>query len=380
MKLLRVVAKNFKIPESNIEFNFVPIAPKNENDKEFELHEIADELYVYNTICIIGKNASGKTSSVELLSIVYNILSEFRITSVGSAFKFSDEPINLDITFYHKGTIYRYLTDISKNKTSIGTNSFVFQNQKIFKREYKKTHIRYLFDYDKYELLDLNMSLPADTSLLYAVLKDIDLYGITCMSDDDAYRDYERAFDMYKLFSEGNMNIMTPLLKMFDEHLKSIEKIGENKFIIRFSDGNNKEVSSLDLFNILSSGTSKGLLLYIYVVYSLRNGTDIIIDEIENHFHKALVENLIALYKDKSVNKHAATLIFTTHYCELLELLNRSDNIYISKYKQSLKLENMYLNYKVRPDTSKSNKFYRNEFDTSVSYDALMDFKKELMQ
>ena len=38
-------------------------------------------------------------------------------------------------------------------------------------------------------------------------------------------------------------------------------------------------------------------------------------------------------YKYKSVNKKNATLIFTTHYCELLDLFGRSDNIYISKYE-----------------------------------------------
>lgn len=40
---------------------------------------------------------------------------------------------------------------------------------------------------------------------------------------------------------------------------------------------------------------------------------------------------MISLYKDKSVNKRNATLIFTTHYCELLDLFNRQDNIYIAK-------------------------------------------------
>ena len=115
------------------------------------------------------------------------------------------------------------------------------------------------------------------------------------------------------------------------------------------------------------------------LVYSLRTGSDLIIDEIENHFHKTLVENLVNLYKDKSVNKKNATLIFTTHYCEILDLFSRSDNIYISKYDDAIKLENMHTNYKFRSELSKSNKFYSNEFNTNVSYDALMDFKKELM-
>ena len=42
-------------------------------------------------------------------------------------------------------------------------------------------------------------------------------------------------------------------------------------------------------------------------------------------------------------------------------------------------LENMHENYKFRTELLKSKKFYNNEFNTSVNYDALMDFKKELM-
>ena len=156
--------------------------------------------------------------------------------------------------------------------------------------------------------------------------------------------------------------------------------INENKYKIIYENNSTKEVTNSELYEMLSSGTTKGFGLFTFVVYSLKTGTDLIIDEIENHFHKTLVENLVSLYKDKSVNKNNASLIFTTHYCELLDLFGRSDNIYISKYDESIKLENMYEFYKFRPELSKSNKFYNNEFNTNVSYEALMNFKKELMK
>ena len=155
--------------------------------------------------------------------------------------------------------------------------------------------------------------------------------------------------------------------------------LDENKYKIVYTNNTTKDVSASELYEILSSGTTKGFGLFTFVVYSLRTGADLIIDEIENHFHKTLVENLVNLYKDKSVNKKMASLIFTTHYCEILDLFNRSDNVYISKYNKAIILENMHTNYKFRSELSKSNKFYTNEFNTNVSYDALMDFKKELM-
>lgn len=376
MKLLRVIANNFKLCEKDFTISFIPTGNKTLTDKEFELHEIDEDLYVFNTLGIIGKNASGKTTVVELLSIVYDIFSNYRINSSKNIFKFIDKTLNLDITFYHEGVIYRYVTDLYKDENY--STSIFFKNEKLFKRIYKKAHIRELFNYQKYEEVASNIKLPEDTSLIYTLLKNISLRGIYCPSDDYMYRDYANAFNIYKLL-DNNLNIITSLLKMFDEHLDNIKMIDENKYKIYYTNKSTKEVSSFELYEILSSGTTKGFGLFSFVVYSLKTGSDLIIDEIENHFHKTLVENLVNLYKDKSVNKKNATLIFTTHYCEILDLFNRTDNIYISKYENNIRLENMYENYKFRTELSKSNKFYNNEFNTNVSYDALMNFKKELM-
>ena len=117
-----------------------------------------------------------------------------------------------------------------------------------------------------------------------------------------------------------------------------------------------------------------------FVVASLKYGFDLIIDEVEDHFHKTLVENMLSLYKDKSVNRHNATLIFTTHYCEVLDLFNRQDNIWISKANGKVFLSNMYDGYDLRPELLKSKQFYKNAFQTSVNYEDLMKPKKELMR
>ena len=378
MKLLRVVANNFKLCNKDFTISFIPKGNKTMADKEFELQEIAEDLYVFNTLGIIGKNASGKTTAVELLSVVYDIFSNYRIKSSEKVFKFIDNTVNLDITFFHEGCVYRYITDLVKNINSVDNTSVFFKNEKLYKRVYKKAHAKNLFEFDKFEEVLKEVILPEDTSMIYSLLKEIGLRGIYCSSGDDMYRDYASAFNIYKLLN-NNLEVVASLLKMFDEHLKDIKMINENKYKILYSNKNEKEVSDKELYEILSSGTTKGFGLFTFVVYSLRTGSDLIVDELENHFHKTLVENLVNLYKDKSVNKKNATLIFTTHYCELLDLFGRSDNIYISKYDDKIYLENMHENYKFRSELSKSNKFYENEFNTNVSYEALMNFKKELM-
>ena len=80
------------------------------------------------------------------------------------------------------------------------------------------------------------------------------------------------------------------------------------------------------------------------------------------------------------MNKNAATLVFTTHYCEVLDLFNRQDNIWVAKSDIKIHLDNMYETYNVRPELLKSRQFYSNAFDTAVSYDALVALKKELLK
>lgn len=374
MKILKITSSNFKLCEDNFTISFIPEANKTSEDKEFELHEISDNLYTFKTLCFVGKNASGKTTASELLSIVYDIFSMFRIRNSYNILKYWNKTFNIDVTFYEEGYLYRYTTDICRDSES---NTIIFNNQKLYKREYMKSYAKMIFDYSKYEEVEINNTLPSDTSIVYLVLKDIAFRGIYCPSRDDVFADYNAVFNVYRLLN--NDKVINAIIKMFDEHIDNIEMVSENKFRIIYSNNVKREVTNSELYNILSSGTTKGLGLFTYVVYSLVNGCDLIIDEIENHFHKSLVENLVNLYKDKSVNKKNATLIFTTHYCEVLDLFNRTDNIYITKYDKSIYLENMYRSYDFRPELSKSRKFYSNTFNTDINYDYLMNFKKELM-
>ena len=78
MKLLYVKAKNFKNCIEGYTIDLVAKSRKTAEDKEYELQEIAPDLYVYNTMAFIGKNASGKTSALELLDACYSILGDFR--------------------------------------------------------------------------------------------------------------------------------------------------------------------------------------------------------------------------------------------------------------------------------------------------------------
>lgn len=369
MKLLRVKADHFKNCHDGFTINLVAVSKKTAEDKEYELQEIADGLFVYNTLAFVGKNASGKTTAVELLDACYSILSNFRLEH--KTYSFDD--IGLTMYFYEEGFIYRYST-ILQNADAIGTRA-VFTKQEIVRKPYYKSKVHQICDDSDFMAVEIPGALPDDTSDVFFVLKRatravfFDSFG----QGADTYRLIFAAMKDYGIRQE----VLLQIIKIFDENITELTMQDEHNFLINYA-GDKKRVSDKELIYELSSGTTKGMLLYILMVASLQNGFDLIVDEIENHFHKTLVENMISLYKDKTVNKKHATLIFTTHYCALLDLFNRQDNIYIARSDGKIYLTNMYTGFSVRNELLKSKQFYNNVFETAVNYDALMDLKRGL--
>ena len=370
MKLLRVKASHFKNCRDDFTIDFVAQSKKTAEDKEYELQEIADSLYVFNTAAFIGKNASGKTTAIELLDCCYSILGDFRLEGK----KYSYENITLEMIFYHENYIYRYRTVLHED-SALG-NKAIFSNQTLERKKYAKTNIKNIYEDDQFKPVSGIGILPEDTSIVFFVLKKKETRAVYFDSNGEGTDTYQLLFKAMKSYSISG-EYLTNIIKIFDETIRGLERIDDRNYRLIYQD-KEQVLSDKELIYLLSSGTTKGLLLYILVVASLQNGFDLLIDEVENHFHKTLVENMISLYKDKTVNRKNATLIFTTHYCEVLDLFNRQDNIWISKSDGQVYLSNMYKDYNVRPELLKSRQFYNNAFQTSVNYDELMTLKRKL--
>ena len=162
------------------------------------------------------------------------------------------------------------------------------------------------------------------------------------------------------------MDVLAKIIRIFDETIKELSRIDDHNYRVIIENGE-RIMSDAQLIHFLSSGTTKGILLYTLMAASLKEGFNLLIDDAENHFHKTLVENMIGLYKDKSVNRNNATLIFTTHYCEVLDQMDRQDNIWICN-----------ANSHIHPVLLKSRQYYSNAFGTAVNYEDLMALKKVL--
>ena len=129
MKLLRVTARNYKNCKDNFTIDFVAKAKKSDEDKLYELQEIAPNLYTYNTVAFVGKNASGKTSAVDLIASCYWILDSFHLPLVD----YSYNNVELEFYFFHSGFIYKYTTKIKSENNA--KNAF-FEDEHIYKKKY----------------------------------------------------------------------------------------------------------------------------------------------------------------------------------------------------------------------------------------------------
>ena len=370
MKLLKVKASRFKNCFDGFTIDLTSKSKKTAEDKEYELQEIAPDLHVFNTAAFIGKNASGKSTAVELLDCAYSILGDFRLEDK----HYNYDGVDLEITFYHDGFIYLYKTELASGKTM--SDQACFRNEHIYRKEYFKTNAKDIFEPEGFvEMTELG-DLPEDTSNIFFVLKKKQTRAVFFDSYSGGADTYQLLFRTLKNY-DISLDILTKIIRIFDGTICDLKRVDDHNYHI-VTETEDKIMSDMQLIYFLSSGTAKGILLYTIMVASLREGFDLIIDEVENHFHKTLVENMISLYKDKNINRNNATLIFSTHYCELLDQMGRQDNIWICSANSHVHLSNMYEDYNIRPVLLKSKQYYNNAFKTAVNYEDLMDLKKVL--
>lgn len=203
-------------------------------------------------------------------------------------------------------------------------------------------------------------------------------------------RNKERLFvaDMLQYTNSNRLKISEDcspeLIAFFDPsveylHIKKDKK--DNDIRLKFKGKDEIALSQLsELDRFLSSGTIKGINTFSSAVRSFETGGYLIVDELENHFNHEIVSTLIRFYMDKKVNPRGATLIFSTHYAELLDEFERNDNIYIVRNQSGITVENLTSNIS-RNDIKKSEAYLSGYLEgTTPMYEAYMDLKKSIMR
>lgn len=374
MKLLKINVSGFMMLEDEFSIDFLTKAKIMDLDKEEELLEIEENLFMPTTFVFTGKNSSGKTAVLKLISFVLRFL--FNGRADYNPMFFRKDIIYLELYFLLEGTIYKYKSELYKPEETIDVDSSKYcyiQNEELYFKKYYKSYGKNIYD-DKYIKINHQKNRVLDTSILYEISRHKN-FNVYLPTQD--ILDIQFVFENFEKIAEGDL--LVKIINLFDENINDIYYDKEEKLYFLDIIGLGKKslrINQLDQF--LSEGTKKGVIIFALAIMVLKSGGTLIIDEIENSFHKNLVENIILIFNDKRINKNNANLIFSTHYVEILDLIRRRDSIYIMNKKDYITAFNLHLDFDGRSDLLKSNQFNNNTFDTLINYNKLMILKKRL--
>ena len=381
LELLKVKASGFKLLEDNFELDFTTRTRVYQKDKLNEIEEIDKGLNTFRSIAFVGGNSSGKSTALSLVLKTLLFLQTGRWEFIPREFK--KDSIDLNIVFYLEGFLYNYSCTFNKieiDKLSIANIYSPITNEKLIKREYNTARGIVNLDLlntngvDESEILKSSL---LDTSAIAKITGD--KISVDEFSNNNIFN-FDGNIVRNTFFSSLNScdkELVSSIIKLLDESIEYI--ICDNSDLVKFKRINEKEIiiSKLELLSILSSGTFRGVELYVRSINALKYGKVFIVDEIENCFHKNLVKNLLFIFNSKNINSKGAKLIFSTHYTEILDSLSRRDNIFIThKENGYVNVKNLYSDYDVRTELSKSNQFDNNVFNTSFNYEQLLNVKE----
>lgn len=381
MKILKLSIEGLQNFKNNLEVDFVA-QQRVDDDDRIQMFNVFSNVYISPTLSFIGINASGKTTILKLISFFIGLLNNEPINSISSKEFLYDLDIIKNIIFtayfYHNDVVYKLETIVGKKINSIdGSTKLVIIDETLWSKEICKVKTKKSL----YDFTDVEVKMRRDKDEKY-LMEDVSIIVALNKKQDTNFF----LCDMSEFTDHNMLNILgqypKEILAFLDPSIENLScEPTEKKVDIRLKFYGKDEIvlnSPLALNRYLSSGTIKGLSVFMGAVFSFLEGGYLIVDELENHFNREIVSTLIRFFMDKKVNKKGATLIFSTHYSELLDEFNRNDSIYIIKNKDGITVEKLSGILK-RNDIKKS-EVYDSDFlgGTVPTYESYIALKKAL--
>lgn len=333
MKILKVKFDNILIFENSFELDFT--AP----DKVMQdsgAYNIYGSMNTLHNMSIVGINAVGKTTALRLVSLALEVvlnnvgLNDGFIPSVFINENTRKSGVIMTVYFYLNNKVFKLSSTIKMGDTPLGPIRFYYSEEILLEKNLSSiTNKSNIFTFNEKDITkkivrsnlskDLLKFLKDDDSIAIMETRDNNTTITTLIADADPTK------------TSVLGNIDSKILDVFDENLASLAQV-DDKDGVRVVFKNNKiqvETNQGGLIDIISAGTIKGQNIVKNAIIALKSGGYLLIDELENHMNKELVKMIISIFNKKDVNKNGATLLFTTHYAEILDTFDRKDNIYV---------------------------------------------------
>ncbi len=389
MKLLKLEVIGLPLFKEKCEIDFLSLQRVNADNAD-KMSKVfvnsTNEFYQNNVLSFIGINASGKTTILKLITFVCRMLNNEPVNSIEASEILDDLAENQYVTFktyfsarnketfpFTDGIAINLLeTTIAKTKEKLIISNETLKSKSITGINSKKN----VFDFNGVEISSsrqFNEFLLDDVSIMVAFNKRND--------------EQIAISDMLKFTNINQLSLSEDcpleLIAFFDpsvEYLKVNKNNKDTDICLKFKDKPEIVLNQFsDLNRYLSSGTIKGINIFLNAIKTFEVGGYLIIDELENHFNQEIVSTLIRFYMDKMVNPKGAMLIFSTHYSELLDEFERNDNIYIVRNRNGISAENLS-NILKRNDIKKSEAYQSGYLEGTVPmYDAYIELKDSLI-
>lgn len=360
MKLLNLRIDGASLYKGNrFEMGFIATdrVPRDEEGNIVDVTPVngGSAVYTQNVIGLVGVNASGKTSALSLIRLVLGYLSGAYIMrgfmAPSDYFGKLGDAIDVSCVFVEEGTYYliesRLRHSISASADPLinerrAGDAFTFEDEVLWELPASKATRKVVADIDLFK----------DKATLF--LKRNGSEG-----DENALNNDQRAFlaDDMSIVSmitgkrsvpvEGLgrtlplVNMPTPIVQAFDASVEYLKWNVENQvFHLKFKNEPAERVLNPAMAKlVLSNGTIMGCELVERSIAALNAGGYLIVDEMETGLNRALVGTVIELFASPVTNPKGATLLFSTHYPELLDILRRKDNVLILVRDEHYKTE-----------------------------------------
>ena len=333
-----------------------------------------------NLIC--GENGVGKTTILKAISFVINLLNNEALNNIKSKEILNDlsdnEKVKITSFFYNDNSVYKLETHIEKRVNQVDNESkLIITEERLWEKDATKVKTKKsLFEFNdsdiRIERNEKEQFLLNDVSVMIAINKE-----------------KQSNFPLRDMLMWTNHNMLNILGKFPKELLTFLDPsieyfkcdIRKKPADIRLKFYESEEIilnNPSEIEKYLSSGTIKGINVFMNALLCFMEGGYLIVDELENHFNEEIVTTLVRFFMNPNVNRNGATLIYSTHYSELLDEYDRNDCIYIVRNRGGIYTENLSLILK-RNDIKKSEAYESGYLEGTVPiYESYMALKKVL--
>lgn len=332
--------------------------------------------YILPSVVIYGANAAGKSNLFKAIKTAVSYVRDSdRISNTAIPFLFDETSIDkeskFDFSFIYNNKEYDYGFSILKDRI-IDEYLYVYNSQKptlIFERsntvEYKfsTANKKELSQYiDKTDENRLFLSCSAfwnckQTKDAYMWFKNgISIYDSQNLDEafvQEFVKDYSKEMKSFVLdfVNHADLNIddfmfrskkLESISQRMDDYINRTSSEWNLDIIHKVKNGEEEKLISLP-YSMESAGTRKVLSYGPIIRNVFKNGSVLIIDEIDSSLHPSLVRYLIDLFNDSSFNTNGAQLIFNTHDVSLLDQdIFRRDQVYFVEKDNSTGISDLY--------------------------------------